>query len=57
MINCPFCRKAEMQKLDYTDGTYECPNCGEKTHEKVEQNKQELKEVRQTDLPVAQVAE
>lgn len=56
-IPCPFCHEARMLRVDGYDGLYECPDCGERTHQKVEKHRSELEGLTRTDLPISDVCE
>lgn len=53
---CPFCESQEIYRVTGTDGTYECYECGERTHEKVEENRDELRELAGSDNAAASLA-
>lgn len=46
-----------MQKMDRGDGLYKCPSCGERTHEKIEENRGSLRELARTNGPAADICE
>jgi len=45
-----------MEKVANTDGTYECPRCQNRTHTKIEANREALEELAETDSPAAELA-
>jgi uncharacterized Zn finger protein (UPF0148 family) len=53
---CPFCGYDPMEEVPRTDGTYECPSCGEKTHEKIEAMRDDLEDLAASDNPASRVA-
>jgi len=54
---CPSCDSTDVFRADGTDGTYECRRCGQRTHERIEENREALEALADTDLPVADVAQ
>jgi predicted RNA-binding Zn-ribbon protein involved in translation (DUF1610 family) len=56
-FNCPSCEGSAIFRVEGTDGTYECQACGNRTHERIERHREELAEVAECDLPVADVAQ
>jgi ribosomal protein L37AE/L43A len=53
---CPSCRSEEVYRLTGTDGTYECYQCGGKTHEKIEENRSDLEDLADRDSPASKLA-
>lgn len=56
-FDCPACGRSAVARVEGTDGTYECRACGNRTHERIERHREELTEVAEWDLPVADVAQ
>lgn len=46
-----------MEKIANTNGTYECPRCQNRTHAKIEANREDLEELAEMDSPAADLAE
>jgi len=53
---CPECDSSEMRRVSGTDGTYECQQCGERTHEKIENAREDLEALAQSDNPAGELA-
>jgi uncharacterized Zn finger protein (UPF0148 family) len=53
--DCPFC-PGSLMPVSQTDGLYECPACGKRTHEKIEQNRDAIADLAESDSPASWVA-
>lgn len=53
---CPSCDSSEIYRVTATDGTYECYECGTKTHEKVEERRDDLKALAEGDSAASELA-
>ncbi|WP_152436395.1 hypothetical protein [Halosimplex carlsbadense] len=54
---CPHCDSSDVFPVEGTDGLYRCDKCGGRTHDKIEENREALEDLAESDLPVADVAE
>jgi len=55
-MKCPFCHYEPMKEVPRTDGTYECPSCNERTHEKIEAMRDDLEDLAASDNPASRIA-
>jgi len=53
---CPYCSSGDVYRVTATDGTYECYNCGERTHEKIEENRDDLEDLAESDNASSKLA-
>ena len=53
---CPNCDSSRIFRLTGTDGLYECFECCQKTHEKVEECRDDLEELASSDNPAGELA-
>lgn len=54
-FDCPYCG-SQVKHVTHTNATYECVSCGERTHEKIEERRERLEELAETDNPAAELA-
>jgi len=55
-FSCPSCDSSDIFRVGNTDGTYECQQCGERTHEKIEAARQDLEDLADSDSPASKLA-
>jgi len=55
-ISCPVCDSCAMKPVQGTHGTYECTDCGARTHEKIEEHRADLQALADSDNPAGKLA-
>lgn len=55
-FDCPRCDSSDILRVNGSD-RFRCEDCGQETLEKVGKNREELEELADSDLPVADLAE
>jgi len=55
-FDCPDCGSSDVFGVDATDGTYQCRQCGLRTHEKIERHRDTLEESAEDEMAAADVA-
>jgi len=55
-FHCRKCKSLLLYRVVGTDGTYQCESCGFKTHAKIEDQRDDLKDLAESDNPASRVA-
>lgn len=55
-FSCPSCDSTEIYRVTGTEGTFECRSCGGKTHEKIEECRDDLEALARSDNPAGELA-
>ena len=54
---CHECGSDRLSLVADRDGTYQCDDCNERTHEKIERHRDDLEDLAETDLPISKIAQ